>query len=81
MSHTPDPPDPPQKSSIVGKAERTSWLAGLGALPSAYMGAMEPMQLLREARAYYVEGHFMAAILAAAAQKLPCKALGSTTAK
>lgn len=49
------------------KAERATWLASLGTLPSAYMGEMEPMQLLREARACYVEGHFMATILAAAA--------------
>ncbi|MDM0022188.1 hypothetical protein [Variovorax saccharolyticus] len=49
------------------RAERTAWLDLFGPLPSAYMGAIEPMTLLREARACYVERHFMATILAAAA--------------
>ena len=49
------------------RAARIAWLDGLGVLPSAYMGAIEPMHLLREARACFVAGQFMAAILAAAA--------------
>lgn len=49
------------------KIERRRWLAGLGALPNAYGGDIEPMHLLWEARACFVEGLFMTTILAAAA--------------
>jgi hypothetical protein len=49
----------------IGRAERIEWLALHEISPPVLMGRVETMQLLREAREVFVDGHFAAALLVA----------------